>query len=178
MVGPPLLLAGSVAWVFGADQLRLVLQFYAAIVIVLGLIGIGLSIAPRAPRPAAALLVLAVLGFAAGGMGFAVDALHGEKFGSPSLADEGGLAGSLVPTLPGLLGPLTLIALGGLLWRRHLAPRWSAVAFILGGLAFPLSRIGEIAPLAVVVDVLLLVALVPLGWRMAQGRDLSGRDQT
>lgn len=172
IVGPPMILASSVAWLLGADQLRYVVQFTAAPLTGLGLLALCAVLAQRAPRAAGVLAVMVAVGLAVGGAGFAVDGLHGTLFDSPSLADQGGLAGALAPTLPGLLGPLAIIGIGIGLLRTRLAAPPAAIALLTAGVLFPVSRIGEIAGLAAVVDVLIMVSVVPLALRIWQGRPL------
>lgn len=170
IVGPLLVIASSILWVTGGDEARFPLEFHGATFTGLGLLGLCAVIASRMPRAAAVLAVFAILGFSSGGAGFAIDGLHEEVFGSGSLADEGGIAGKLAPAVPGLLGPLSLIGIGIALLRTKLAAAWSGAALVAAGVLFPISRIGEIPPLAVVVDVLIIVSVVPLAMRMWQGR--------
>jgi len=72
----------------------------------------------------------------------------------------------------GILFPLTFVGLGLALVRAHAEPRWCAIALAVAGLLFPVSRIGGIETLALVADVVFLLALVPLGWTILQGREL------
>lgn len=172
IVGPPMILASSVAWMFGADQLRYVVQCTAAPLTGLGLLGLCAVLAQRAPRAAGVLALMAAAGLAIGGAGFAVDGLHEVLLDSPSLADEGGLAGALAPILPGMLGQLAMIGIGIGLLRTRLASPPAAVALIAAGALFAVSRVNEIAGLAAVVDVLIIAAVVPLALRIWQGRPL------
>lgn len=166
VAGPVLVVASSLLWLAGLDAARLDAQFVAAPLIALGLVAICIAAAGHAPRAAAVLAVLAAVGFGAGGAGFAVDGLHEVVFDSPSLADEGGLAGMMAPSLPGLLGPLAVAAIGVLVLRTRVSPALAGWALLVAGLAFPVSRIGGIAPLALAVDLLMAAALVPLGLRL------------
>lgn len=172
ILGPTLLLASSVAWIFGADQLRFVLQFFAAPLLGLGLVAVCAVFALRAPRAAGVLAVIAAAGFAFGGVGFAIDGLHETLFDSPSLAHEGGLAGAIAPTLAGMTGQLAMAGIGIALLRTKVAPPLAGAALIAAALLFPVSRIGGIPTLAIVVDLLIALAVVPLAWRMWQGRPL------
>jgi hypothetical protein len=172
VLGPVLVLASSVAWVADAPSVRFVLQFYGACAVALGLVGASGRLGNRMPRTGALLAATSLLGFGGGGIGFAVDGLTGHLFGSASLADEGGLAGALAPTLPGLLGPLSVVALGAVLLRTRQCPTWNAVGLVVGGVLFPVSRIGEIPVLAVADDLVILAALVPLGLSMLARRPL------
>lgn len=125
------------------------------------------------PRAAAALTVLRALGIAAG-VGFAIDGIHAELPGSVELIDDGGTAGVFVANIPGLMFPLALIGLGLALVRAGAHPRFCGPALILAGLLFPISRIGEIVPLAMVDDLLLLLALAPLGLAIRRGDAVIG----
>lgn len=67
---------------------------------------------------------------------------------------------------PGVLGPLALLATGVALYRAGATPRWATIALALGAALFPVSRIGEIGPMMIVVDLLLCAGLIPLGLRL------------
>ncbi len=169
VAAPLLILASSVAWAAGSDGARGVLQFYGAAVFVLVLVTLASALAPQLPRAAAVIAVAGVLGYVAGAA-FAIDELHVALQDGVHLADgDAGIAGALVTNVPGLLGPVAWVAIGVGLRRTGLAPGPGAM-LILAGVLFPVSRIGEIAALAVVDDMIFLAALVPLGWAIAQGR--------
>ena len=56
--------------------------------------------------------------------------------------------------------------------RTQVVAPVAGAALVAGAVLFPVSRIGMIWPLAVVVDLLIALALVPLALRMWQGRPL------
>jgi hypothetical protein len=171
VAAPLLIAASSVAWVAGSEPARGVLQFYGVALSAIVILTLTHALAPAFPRAAVALTLLGVLGVAAGA-GFAVDNIHGALLDDAYLVDDGGATGALVAQLPGPMFALAWVGIGATLLRAGVRPRWSAIALIVGGLMFPASRIGEIAPLALVDDLLFLVALAPLGLAIVRGRDL------
>lgn len=171
IAAPLLLLASSLASAAGAEATRGVLGFYAFAVFALVVVTLTQSFAATLPRAAAALTVLGVLG-AAAGVGFSIDAIHSTLPNSVELIDDGGTAGVFVANVPGLMGPLAWIGIGIALLRSGVQPRWCGAALVVAGLLFPVSRIGDIAALAVVDDLIFLLALAPLGWAIMQGREL------
>lgn len=127
-----------------------------------GLIGAWERLHARLHVAAAAGLVLTVLG-TFGGIAFGLQGFFEGAFGfsaAESLAavNRHPVAAWLVLWGAGPLFPLALVALGAaLLWTR-LVPRPVAVALMIAGVAFPVSRIGRIDLVAHAVDVLLLCA--------------------
>ena len=173
IAAPLVLLASSVAFAAGSEPARGVLQFYAAALFMFVLVTLAQTVAavPRAPpwrSPCSA-----VVGMTAGA-GFAVDNIHGALLDDAYLVDDGGTAGILVAQLPGLMGPIAWVGFGVALLQAGVQPRWSGWALIAGGLLFPVSRIGEIAPLAIADDLIFLCALAPLGLAVMRGRSLLG----
>lgn len=71
--------------------------------------------------------------------------------------------------LPGYLFVLSLLVLGVVLLWKRMIPWWIGTLLCLGALAFPISRIPRIALIAHVADLLLLIALLALGWTVLQG---------
>ena len=70
----------------------------------------------------------------------------------------------------GPLAPLSLIVLGILFWKTRKTKSWIAIMMIIGGLAFPASRISRNEWLAHVADLFLLVPLMYLGIQMLISR--------
>ena len=126
---------------------------------VLGAAGYGLvvvAVAGRLPRGsalAAVLLLAGVLGLA-GNVGYGFDAVHA-SLGDVPLVDRSGAAVLIKPL--GLAFPLSLALVALALARLGL--RRQAVVVLLAGLAWPVAHIGNVAALAVAVDVALVVAL-------------------
>ena len=156
------------AFAAGSEPARGVLQFYAAALFMFVLVTLAQTVAAGAPRAAVALALLAVVGMTAGA-GFAVDNIHGALLDDAYLVDDGGTAGILVSQIPGLMGPIAWVGFGVALLQAGVQPRWSGWALIAGGILFPVSRIGDIAPLAIADDLIFLVALAPLGLALMQG---------
>lgn len=175
VAAPVLAVASSAALVAGAEGAWGVLGFYAFALFALVVLTLTSALAAPFPRAAALLTLTGVCGIAAG-VGFMVDGLHGELVDGAYLIDEGGLAGVLVSQVPGLMFPATCLGIGVALLRCGLVPRATALALIVAAVLFPVSRIGEIAPLALVDDVVFLLALAPLGLAIMRGREpLAGR---
>jgi hypothetical protein len=169
VAAPVVLLSSSLAW--SSDVARGVLGFYACAIFVLVIVTLTQAIAVQFPRAAVALTVLGLLG-AAAGVGFNIDNIHGALFDDTYIVDEGGLASVLVANVPGLMFPLAWVGIGVALLRGGVQPRFSAITLIVAGALFPVARIGDVAPLAIVDDLLFCVALAPLGLAIMQGRGL------
>ena len=174
VAAPLLLLASSVAWLAGSDATRGVLGFYAFAAFALVVVTLTQSFADTLPRAAAALTVVGMLG-AAAGVGFSIDAIHSTLPDSVELIDAGGTAGVLVANVPGLMCPLAFVGIGIALLRSGVQPRWCGVALVVAGALFPLSRIGDVAALGALDDLIFLFALAPLGLAIMQGRDVLSR---
>lgn len=166
LIAPALLLVSTIAHVAGSglgeDQTGGVIQVYAFAAFFVVLIGLTQMLEAVAPRAATALTVTGSLGVAAG-VGYGINSIYA-ALGTTDINDNvENAAGPLALQLPGILFPLTFIALGVLLMRARVEPRWSLPLLIAAAIAFPLSRIPSIEPLALVADTLFLLALVPLG---------------
>lgn len=169
IAAPLLLLASTTASVAGSglgeDQTGGVIQLYAFAAMALAVPALTRAIEPEFPRAAALLLVAGMLGVASGA-GYAINAIY-EGLGAVSLNDEvENAAAPLALQLPGILFPLALAGIGVARIRAGAVPRVAAWALIVAAAGFPLSRIGGIEALALVVDALLVVAMVPLGMRV------------
>jgi hypothetical protein len=131
---------------------------------VLGAIGSGLVVlwvAGRLPRTsvlAAALLLTGVIGLG-GNVAYGFDTIH-QSLGDVPLVDQPGAANLIKPL--GLFFPLflavTALALARLGWR------WQGVVVLAAAVAWPVAHIGNIASLAVAVNVALVVGLGSLAW--------------
>lgn len=130
----------------------------AGVLHVLGAIGYGfvvLAVASslgRESRLAAALLVIGLIGMA-GNVAYGFDTIH-QSFGETSLVDHDGAA--VLLKVLGLFFPLALLVAGVAL--HQLGHRTRAVAVAVAAIAFPIAHIGNIAEVAVPVDVVLTLA--------------------
>jgi hypothetical protein len=174
VLGPLLLAASTFFWVDGRYGVTGgVLAALASATWVYGLIGVWERLHTRLPAVAAAGLVLTLLG-TFGGIAFGLQGFFEGAFGvsaAESLAavNQHPVAAWLALWGAGPLFPLSLVLLGAaLLWTR-LVPRPVAVAMMIAGVAFPLSRIGRIDLVAHAVDVLLLGASARLATRLPAG---------
>ncbi len=135
-----------------------VLQVLASIAYGLVFLRVAGWLAPDAVLRAALVLV-GVIG-TAGAVAYGFDTIH-QSLGDSSLVDRAGAAIVIKPL--GLFFPLALVLVGAALLR--LGARWQAVLVLIAGLCWPVSHIGDIALLAVVGNVLLVLGLTSLLWR-------------
>lgn len=154
----------------GEDVAGGVIQVYAMATFSLVVIGLARILETRLPRAATAIMLIGVVGVA-GGVAYGINSIYA-AIGSIDLNETGeGVAGPLALQIPGLLFPLTFVALGVALVRAHAEPRWCGFALVAAGVLFPLGRIPSVDALAVAADTLFLIALAPLGWAILHGRD-------
>lgn len=108
------------------------------------------------PKVATALLVVGVVGVA-GGVGYGVNA-YAVGVTDVDMNELAGAAGTALQAA-GIFFPLTFIGFGIALLLTKTVPAPVALAVVVGGVLFPLSRIPGIDALAFVCDATLLVAL-------------------
>jgi hypothetical protein len=170
VVGPLFLLASSVAWLGGDDQaeLRGILTFWAMPFLALAAYGVAGRLQGSSPVGRAVVTALVAIGSCAGA-GFATEISMVEHFGVERLMEHDTPSAFLALGLPGPMFPLGLVLLGFLSFRHRTLPRAQALLLAAGGVLFPLSRIPQVAPLAVVTDVLLLAALAPVAFVAGRG---------
>jgi len=180
IAAPVLLLASTVAYLaedgINDGVIGGMVGIWSAFALAVSFAGIYRMIESRAPRIGPIFGAIAIVAFTAGTV-FNLQAMFTAAYGTDLLADvtEGGLPGvpsiAFLAFLPwGLLAPVSFVATGILLWRTRVVATWSAAALVLGGVLFVASRPQRIEPLAVACDVVLLVALVPIGWAMLARR--------
>jgi hypothetical protein len=105
-----------------------------------------------------ALVVTGVIG-AVGNGAYGFDAIH-QSYGDRPLVDRSGAAILIKPL--GLFVPISLALVA--LALRHIGRRASAVIVLLSAMAWPVAHIGNFGPLAVVVNVGLVVGLGSAAW--------------
>ncbi len=131
----------------------------AGVVHVLAAVGYGILVlrfatwAPGGSWLITALLFTAVAG-AIGDAAYGFEAIH-QSFGDMALVDRSGPA--IVIKLLGLVFPLSLALVARAMQR--LGHRWPAAAVLVGAALWPVAHIANVAPLAVAVNVVLVVAL-------------------
>ena len=136
----------------------------AGLLHVLGALGYGfvvLAIAswlPRGLRLTAAIILTGVIG-TVGNAAYGFDAIH-LSLGDVSLVDQPGAANLIKPL--GLFFPLSFALVAWALAR--LGHRWQAVLVLAAIIAWPIAHIGNIALVAVPVNVALVVAFGSLLW--------------
>jgi hypothetical protein len=119
----------------------------------------------RMPRRAAVLTVLFAYGFVFGGIAFNLETI---------LMEHGMMSLDSVSAFPvigmsGVLGPLSLIGIGAALVATG-ADRVAGVALAVCGMFFPVSRIFDIAAVALAVDAMLVVGMTTLAWGLVHAR--------
>lgn len=165
-VGPVLLLAASFAWQAGDGyaEWRGILGFWAFPALLLAGLGLLARFEDEAPRARAVLT--ATLGIAAvAGGAFATEVNMVEHFGIERLIDQQTPSAMLALGMPGLLFPVSMVAIGVLSYRLGTMPRIEAALLAVGTAVFPMSRIPEIPELAIVADLVLVAALAPTAIR-------------
>lgn len=173
LLAPTLFAASSFFWTTDAyreyNPVGGTLLFLATVFWVPAFAGLFALLRPTLPRYAAWGWVVAVYG-CLGGNHFGLRGLYAEAF---SLSHQQMLQAAVVHPLPfnltmywpGPVFPLSLLVLGIQLFRKKAAPGWAAGLLALGGLAFPLSRIGRNLLVAHAADLFLLIPVAYLGWR-------------
>lgn len=174
VVGPLLLLASTVAYISGGDGMNHgevggIVQVWAFVALTVAALGLARRLEPHAHRAAALLALLVVVG-GASGVGYGIDSVHVDVAAVESLQDVDSAAAPLALQLPGIVWPIGMVLLGVMLARTGAAPRVFAIALAVGSALFPAARIPDIEAVAVASDVLLAVALVPLGLWLLGGR--------
>ena len=113
---------------------------------------------PRTSRLAAAILLTGVVG-TCGNVAYGFDAIH-LSLGDVSLVDQPGAANLIKPL--GLFFPLSFALVA---WALVcLGHRWQAALVLVAIVAWPVAHIGNIAAVAVPVNVALVVAFGSLLW--------------
>ena len=113
---------------------------------------------PRRSRLAAAILLTGLIGMC-GNVAYGFDAIH-LSLGDVSLVDQPGAANLIKPL--GLFFPLSFALVAWALAR--LGHRWQAALVLVAIVAWPVAHIGNIATVAVPVNVALVVAFGSLLW--------------
>jgi hypothetical protein len=131
----------------------------AGVLHVLGAIAYGFVVLrvaswlPRESRLAAAIVLTGVVGLA-GNVAYGFETIH-LSLGDTQLVDQPGAANLIKPL--GLFFPLSFVLVAGALGR--LGHRWQAWLVLVAVIAWPIAHIGNIAVVAVPVNVALVVAL-------------------
>ncbi|MBK8955643.1 MAG: hypothetical protein IPM34_08810 [Saprospiraceae bacterium] len=117
------------------------------------------------PRYAVWGFFLAVYGCLAGN-NFGVDGIFIDAFkelfpdATEKFNGKTGTGALIAFFLPGALAPLSWTVLGGLFFIKKKIPKWNALALIIAGIGFPLSRIPRIDWLAHMDNALLLISMI------------------
>lgn len=106
----------------------------------------------------AAILLTGIVGMA-GNVAYGFDTIH-SSLGDLALVDQSGAANIIKPL--GLFFPLSFVLVAVALAR--LGRRWQSVVVMVASIGWPIAHIGNIAVLAVVVNIAFAVALGSLVW--------------
>ncbi len=112
-----------------------------------------------ASRLRAAIVVVGLIGMA-GSVAYGFDTIH-LSLGDAQLVDQPGAANLIKPL--GLFFPLAFALVAAALVR--LGVRWQGGLVLLAAVAWPIGHVGNIAPVCVVVNVLLVLGLGTLLWQ-------------
>jgi hypothetical protein len=140
----------------------------AGVLHVLGAIAYGfviLRIASWTPRESmlrAAILLTGLIGMA-GNVAYGFETIH-MSLGDTQLVDQPGAANLIKPL--GLFFPLSFVLVSVALAK--LGHRWQGALVLVAVLAWPIAHIGNIALVAVPVNIALVVAFGSLVWRESQ----------
>lgn len=151
----------------------------AGVLHVLGAIGYGLvvlRVAAWLPSRSVlgAVLVLAAIAGSVGNAAYGFETIH-QSLGDTPLVDRTGAAALIKPV--GLMFPLSLalVAFG----LKQLGRRLPAALVLVAAIGWPIAHIANLGALAVLVNVVLVVALGLVAWRSRIGTDelegLTGR---
>jgi hypothetical protein len=177
LLAPVLLLASTVAFAtlgggIGVGAVAGVALVFAMIMFAIALVGLARRAEPVAPRAAAAVTAFGLAG-TAGGVGFGIDSIQAQLFGTPGL-DEVSLAG-VIALRVGVLFPLSMIALAVLLGVTGRAPRALAATLAVAAALFPVARIGGLLPVGIASDLLFVAAMGGLGLGLIRGTSRPAR---
>lgn len=148
----------------------------AGVIHVLGAIAYGFVILrvvswlPPSSRLAAAILVIGLVGMA-GNVAYGFDSIH-MSLGDTALVHRSGAANLIKPL--GLFFPVSFALLALALVK--LGYRWQGAVVLIAMVGWPIAHIGNIAALAVPVNVALVVALGSLAWSRAESGEGAVRD--
>ncbi|MGP3921025.1 hypothetical protein [Nonomuraea sp. 10N515B] len=182
IIAPVLLLASTLAFIsedgINDGVIGGATGVWSTFAFVVAFAGVYRTLEPRLPRIGPIFMALTLIGFTAG-TAFNVQAMYYGAYGTDLLADisEGRLPEAptvgIFAFLPwGLLAPATLVATGILLWVTRSVPMWSAALLILGGVLFVASRPERINTLAIIADVVLILAMAPIGWTLMRRKQV------
>lgn len=118
---------------------------------------------PRESTLSAAIVLTGLIGLA-GNVAYGFDTIHA-SLGDTQLVDQPGAANLIKPL--GLFFPLSF-ALVGLALSR-LGHRWQGALVLVAILAWPVAHIGNLAAVAVAVNIALVVAIGSLVWSREEG---------
>lgn len=162
VVGPLLLLGSSVAYAagegIGDDKVGGAIQVWAFILLGIGLVGLARHVESHRPAIAAALTAATLIGVSVGA-GFGIDSIWTEVTGLS--IDDDAVSGPAL-FMPGLSFPVALFAHAARRFRIGLGPKLPAVLLAVGAVLFPLSRIPSIDVLALIADLCIAAALIPI----------------
>lgn len=171
VVAPILLGLGTFFW--NGTEVGLTggaIQVLASTLLIPALLGLLALLRPAMPRLAVLWIPFAIYA-GVGGNNWGMDGIFAAVYGADAAAHEAamnamGPAAAVSLFLPGLLFPATLVLLGAAHLRAKTIPSWCALLLIIGGIAFPASRIPRIELLAHLADLLILIPTMWVGLQL------------
>lgn len=164
-VAPALLFASTLVFLgeggINDGEVGGTIQIYAMGVMCIAVVALTGALRETAPRAAGVLLASGLLG-AASGVGFGVESIWVAMTGEPQLIETGTNIGFL-SSLPGLVFPVTFIAIGVLYARTGVVAPALGVALAIAGALFPAGRASDIAGFAIATDLVFLVVFAAIG---------------
>jgi len=119
---------------------------------------------PSTSRLAALILLTGIIGMA-GNVAWGFDTIHA-SLGDVQLVDQPGAANLIKP-----LGFFVPLCFAMIAWAcTRLGHRWQAGLLLLTAIGWPIAHVGNIGPLAVVVDIGLVVAFGSIAWSTSRAR--------
>ncbi|WP_421121580.1 hypothetical protein ACE2AJ_09435 [Aquihabitans daechungensis] len=94
-----------------------------------------------------------------------------DHFGVERLIDQETPSAALALKIPGPMFALAMMLIGMLSFVHRTQPRARAVLLAIAGVSFPMARIPAVAGVAVVSDLALLAAMVPVFWSTRSSQD-------
>ncbi len=177
LIGAPILiLLSSLLHAMGNDIGSGSLGFYAFLFYVPAGMALTTLLADRTPRWAAIARIPLTMGALGGAAYSVVRAFIGAAEGKIDAAaiaelrtiEDMGLPFAL--NLPGIVFPLTMIAMGVTLWRTRAVSALTGIGLVLAAVAFPMSRIPDVPALYFISDGLFLLTLGGIGLRFLSAR--------
>ncbi len=186
LIGAPLMiLLSSLLHAMDSDVGSGTLGFYAFLLYIPAGMALTTLLAERAPRWAVIARIPLTMGALGGAAYSVVRAFIGAaegKINASAVAELRTIEDMGLPfalNLPGIVFPLTMIAMGITLWKTGAVSAVTGLGIALAAVAFPMSRIPDVPALYFISDGLFLLALGGIGLRfLSSGAANSARNRS